>query len=428
MRVKVQVPGGNFKSIQTGGSTTINNTIVQGQSVVAPAPVVPNSATNTTPGGSDTYVQYNKSGAFFGDSNFTWNYTDQFLTIKGASASSPAILVIEASSNAPWAIDLRRTDLTTADDVLMFNNGGVLQIDNTVIAPSFESNATAGNPALLATLTSDMYLYSSEALSAATYGTWWSSGTKGSYGGFGIDDGSYYPVFMSAGTAAGIYLQGESEWIILYESTGITIGAPIVSGTWEATAIGTTYGGTGINGSAAGDGKLLIGNGSGYTLANLTAGSGVTITNGAGTISIAVGGVGSVVANSTSSASLTSSGTALPTLALPAAGTYLVEINLYASASTSSTLAFSSAVSTGSITAETGGVFRTVNASNTVDTYSVNICSSGAKSIFSSATQTIDGWGIIAVTAASTLTITGTAASSDTVTCGYIGVRATRLA
>ena len=47
-------------------------------------------------------------------------------------------------------------------------------------------------------------------------------------------------------------------------------------------------GGSGIDGSAAANGKLLIGNGSGYTLATLTAGTGITVTNGAGSISVAV--------------------------------------------------------------------------------------------------------------------------------------------
>ena len=47
-------------------------------------------------------------------------------------------------------------------------------------------------------------------------------------------------------------------------------------------------GGTGLNSSAAANGQLLIGNGSGFALANLTAGTGISITNGAGTISVAV--------------------------------------------------------------------------------------------------------------------------------------------
>lgn len=45
-------------------------------------------------------------------------------------------------------------------------------------------------------------------------------------------------------------------------------------------------GGTGVNGSGASNGQLLIGNGSGYALATLTQGAGITITNGAGSITV----------------------------------------------------------------------------------------------------------------------------------------------
>jgi hypothetical protein len=49
-------------------------------------------------------------------------------------------------------------------------------------------------------------------------------------------------------------------------------------------------GGTGLNASGAPNGSLLIGNGSGFTLAQLLAGAGVTITNAAGSITIAASG------------------------------------------------------------------------------------------------------------------------------------------
>jgi phage-related tail fiber protein len=45
-------------------------------------------------------------------------------------------------------------------------------------------------------------------------------------------------------------------------------------------------GGTGLNSSAAANGQLLIGNGTGFALANLTAGTGISIANAAGTITI----------------------------------------------------------------------------------------------------------------------------------------------
>jgi hypothetical protein len=51
--------------------------------------------------------------------------------------------------------------------------------------------------------------------------------------------------------------------------------------------LGAARGGTGVDGSAAANGTLLIGNGSGYTLAALTQGAGIAITNGAGSITIA---------------------------------------------------------------------------------------------------------------------------------------------
>jgi hypothetical protein len=60
------------------------------------------------------------------------------------------------------------------------------------------------------------------------------------------------------------------------------------SSTYFSNTLNASNGGTGLNGSAAVNGQLLIGNGSGYTLANLTQGSGITITNGAGSITVAV--------------------------------------------------------------------------------------------------------------------------------------------
>lgn len=60
-------------------------------------------------------------------------------------------------------------------------------------------------------------------------------------------------------------------------------------------AIAVARGGTGINNAAPANGQLLIGNGgTAFTLATLTQGTGVTITNGAGSITIANAGVTSV--------------------------------------------------------------------------------------------------------------------------------------
>jgi hypothetical protein len=73
---------------------------------------------------------------------------------------------------------------------------------------------------------------------------------------------------------------------------GATTGAVVLSG-----VLARANGGTGLA-TAPTNGQLLIGNGAGYTLATITAGSGsgITITNGAGTISIANAGVRQVLA------------------------------------------------------------------------------------------------------------------------------------
>jgi hypothetical protein len=55
-------------------------------------------------------------------------------------------------------------------------------------------------------------------------------------------------------------------------------------------ALGVAQGGTGLT-STPTNGQLLIGNGTGFTLATLTAGDGMTITNNAGSISLSAAGL-----------------------------------------------------------------------------------------------------------------------------------------
>ena len=69
-------------------------------------------------------------------------------------------------------------------------------------------------------------------------------------------------------------------------ASSLTSVGTIGTGVWNGTAITHAYGGTGLT-AAPSNGQLAIGNGSGYTLATLTAGSNITITNSAGGISIA---------------------------------------------------------------------------------------------------------------------------------------------
>ena len=102
-----------------------------------------------------------------------------------------------------------------------------------------------------------------------------------------------------AGSASGATFNGASAITVSYNTVGasplagsasLTTVGTITSGTWNGSTIGVGYGGTGLT-STPTNGQLDIGNGTGFTRTTLTAGSNVTITNGAGSITIASSGI-----------------------------------------------------------------------------------------------------------------------------------------
>jgi hypothetical protein len=81
------------------------------------------------------------------------------------------------------------------------------------------------------------------------------------------------------------------------------------------------------------NGQLLIGNGTGYTLASLTAGSNITITPGAGTISIASTASGAAFSYVTFTRRVTGTGASAPNIVGPTAGSNPYSTTTYGSAS-----------------------------------------------------------------------------------------------
>ena len=124
------------------------------------------------------------------------------------------------------------------------------------------------------------------------------------------------------------YLRGDGTWASLSAvttfsagTTGFTPSTATSGAVTLAGTLGVANGGTGLSTTPT-NGQLLIGNGTNYTKAALTAGSNVTITNGSGSITIAAttslpttyGAIGTYViayTGSTYSAGSTVSGSSL---------------------------------------------------------------------------------------------------------------------
>lgn len=119
-------------------------------------------------------------------------------------------------------------------------------------------------------------------------------------------------VFRGAGPTAGVTVPAGQQALVVWDGTDFAqVAGGLVS--LAASVTGTlprANGGTGVA-TAPTNGQLLIGNGTGYALGTLTAGSGITVTNGAGTITVAStagGGTVTSVAMSGGTTGLTVSG------------------------------------------------------------------------------------------------------------------------
>jgi hypothetical protein len=146
-------------------------------------------------------------------------------------------------------------------------------------------------------------------------------------------------ISVGTGVTTGLVLDSDTTGNLVIKTgpSGVTAatfnsGGTAVIGNLSVTSftlsgvLPIAQGGTGVS-SAPTNGQLLIGNGTGFTLATLTGGSGVTVTNNAGSISLSAAGLPAVVVTSSTSISaaannhyvLTSATTA--TVTLPASPT-----------------------------------------------------------------------------------------------------------
>lgn len=117
-------------------------------------------------------------------------------------------------------------------------------------------------------------------------------------------------------------------------TSSLTTVGTIGTGVWQGTTVGTTYGGTGlsITPTSINDGDLLIGSNSGdaFVKTTLTAGTGITIVNGAGTITISSTGsfgASNIVTEETPTGAIDGSNVSFSIANTPYVGTVRVYLN-----------------------------------------------------------------------------------------------------
>lgn len=99
--------------------------------------------------------------------------------------------------------------------------------------------------------------------------------------------------YVNGSNQVAVLSSGVLEQVLLSQGTGNTAswGAlPLNNSNAVTGTLAIGNGGTGLNTTPT-DGQLLIGNGTSYSLTSLTAGSGISVTNGSGTITISNTGV-----------------------------------------------------------------------------------------------------------------------------------------
>lgn len=150
---------------------------------------------------------------------------------------------------------------------------------------------------------------------------------------------TYAVKIVGAGPTTGVTVPNGKAYLVAWNGSDFVVtGTTTINLTTDVSGtLPIANGGTGQTSYT--DGQLLIGNSTGNTLtkATLTAGSGVTITNGSGSINISATGSGGTVTSVTGTSPVVSSGGNTPAISL--AANYGDTLNPYASKTASYFLA-----------------------------------------------------------------------------------------
>jgi len=362
----VRIAGGaNTNLLSTNGSGVLSWVAAPTFTQVYPASGIPNSTgsawgTSYSTTGSSTVVALGTSPSF----------TTDIRTPKVTTASAVS-LVLDTNTG------------TNSGTITIFSgvNGNIAIAPNGTGAATFSTSiavtgaGTIGGTTTVANASSNFFTLTGAA--SGTGPTVAAAGATDANVNFNVQTkgtGSFVVASTTTNTTSNITASGANANINLVlagKGTGTviantltisTVGA-VTSGTWNGTAITPAFGGTGQ--TTYTNGQLLIGNTTGNTLtkATLTQGSGITITNGNGSISIANASPmtypGSGIANSTGTAwgtsyTTTGSGTVVALQTQPSFTTDIRTPKVTTASAVNLVLDTNAGTSTGNITLTTG--------------------------------------------------------------------------
>jgi hypothetical protein len=237
------------------------------------------------------------------NTNFFWDDTNNQLRIGAGTAALPAYTFAGDTTTGLYSVSAGTIGLTfsgtqrysiTATSFVSGTTGGF-----TITRAA--GSATSPTYAFSGDTNTGMYRDTADTLEFATAGS--ERARFDSSGNFGIGEtsplslltvgsGDLFQVNSSGAiaSATGITSSGTINF------SGLTASKPVFTDASKnlvsTGTLGIDQGGTGLT-STPTNGQLFIGNGTGYTLATLTAGTGVSVTTGAGSITIAATGAAS---------------------------------------------------------------------------------------------------------------------------------------